>query len=134
MHRKCGRSVSATERIRSSSKSTICSGSPARYLRSASLPAVESAPAPRTGRIISWRANPDEIFPRNDMTEILHEQNLGDKIAELEMANCMLSDFAALVAHDIRGGLRRVISYTEMLGVIPTLNLDTLDCVHIIMA
>jgi light-regulated signal transduction histidine kinase (bacteriophytochrome) len=70
------------------------------------------------------------------MTEILHEQSLRDKIAELEMANCMLSDFAALVAHDIRGGLRRVISYAEMLGVIPALNgnLDALDCVHIIMA
>src|SRR5215468_5702026 len=78
--------------------------------------------------------NSDEYFFRNDMTEILHEQSLRDKIAELEMANCMLSDFAALVAHDIRGGLRRVISYTEMLGVIPTLNLDALDCVHIITA
>jgi signal transduction histidine kinase len=70
------------------------------------------------------------------MTEILPEQSLRDKIAELEIANCMLNDFAALVAHDIRGGLRRVISYTEMLAVIPPLNgnLDALDCVHIIMA
>jgi signal transduction histidine kinase len=80
------------------------------------------------------RANPDEFFSRNDMTKILPEQSLRDKIAELEMANCMLGDFAALVAHDIRGGLRRVISYTELLGVIPTLNLDALDCMHIIMA
>jgi len=81
-------------------------------------------------------ANPDEFFLRNDMTEILPEQSLRDKIAELEMANCMLNDFAALVAHDIRGGLRRVIGYTELLAVIPALNgnLDALDCVHIIMA
>jgi light-regulated signal transduction histidine kinase (bacteriophytochrome) len=70
------------------------------------------------------------------MTEILSEQSLRDKIAELEMANCMLNDFAALVAHDIRGGLRRVISYTELLAVMPGLNgnLDALDSVHIIMA
>jgi light-regulated signal transduction histidine kinase (bacteriophytochrome) len=70
------------------------------------------------------------------MTEILPEPSLRAQIAELEMANCMLNDFAALVAHDIRGGLRRVISYTELLSVMPALNgnLDALDSVHIIMA
>jgi light-regulated signal transduction histidine kinase (bacteriophytochrome) len=70
------------------------------------------------------------------MTEILPEQSLRQKIAELEMANCMLNDFAALVAHDIRGGLRRVISYAELLALSPGLhgNLDALDSVHIIMA
>jgi light-regulated signal transduction histidine kinase (bacteriophytochrome) len=70
------------------------------------------------------------------MTEIIPEQNLREKIAELEMANCMLNDFAALVAHDIRSGLRRVISYTELLALAPALNgnLDALDNVHIIMA
>src|SRR6267142_5635094 len=70
------------------------------------------------------------------MTEILPEPSLRAQIAELEMANCMLNDFAALVAHDIRGGLRRVISYTELLSVISVLNgnLDALDSVHIIMA
>jgi light-regulated signal transduction histidine kinase (bacteriophytochrome) len=48
----------------------------------------------------------------------------------------MLTDFALLVAHDIRGGLRRVISYTELLAVLPALNgnLGALDYVHIIMA
>jgi Bacteriophytochrome (light-regulated signal transduction histidine kinase) len=70
------------------------------------------------------------------MTEMLSEQSLRSTIAEFEMANCMLSDFALLVAHDIRGGLRRVISYTELLAVLPALNgnLGALDCVHIIMA
>jgi len=70
------------------------------------------------------------------MTEIMPEPNLREKIAELEMANCMLNDFAALVAHDIRSGLRRVISYTELLALAPALNgnLDALDNVHIIMA
>jgi signal transduction histidine kinase len=82
------------------------------------------------------RGNSDELFCGNNMTEIIPEPNLRDQIAELEMANCMLSDFAALVAHDIRGGLRRAISYTELLAVIPALNgnLDALDCVHIIKA
>src|SRR5882757_356960 len=81
-------------------------------------------------------ANLDDIFLRNIMTEILPEPSLRAQIAELEMANCMLNDFAALVAHDIRGGLRRVISYTELLSVMPALNgnLDALDSVHIIMA
>jgi signal transduction histidine kinase len=82
------------------------------------------------------RANPDELPFGNDMTEMLPEQGLRNAIAEFEMANCMLSDFALLVAHDIRGGLRRVISYAELLGVLPALNgnLGALDCVHIIMA
>jgi light-regulated signal transduction histidine kinase (bacteriophytochrome) len=70
------------------------------------------------------------------MTEMISAQSLREKIAELEMANCMLNDFAALVAHDIRSGLRRVISYTELLALAPALNgnLDALDSVHIIMA
>lgn len=82
------------------------------------------------------RANPDDNYPRYVMTEIFPEQNLREKIAELEMANCMLNDFAALVAHDIRSGLRRLLSYTELLGVAPALNgnPDAMDCVQIIMA
>src|SRR6267154_1202178 len=70
------------------------------------------------------------------MTEMIPDQSFREKIAELEMANCMLNDFAALVAHDIRSGLRRVISYTELLALAPALNgnLDALDSVHIIMA
>jgi light-regulated signal transduction histidine kinase (bacteriophytochrome) len=82
------------------------------------------------------RVNPDEHLPRKVMTEIISEQNLREKIAELEMANCMLNDFAALVAHDIRSGLRRMISYAELLALAPALNgdLDALDCVHIIIA
>jgi len=70
------------------------------------------------------------------MTEIIPEQSLRERIAELEMSNCMLNDFAAMVAHDIRSGLRRVISYTELLALAPALsgNLDALDSVHIIMA
>jgi len=85
---------------------------------------------------MATRANPDELPLGNDMTEILPEQSLRSTIAEFEMANCMLNDFALLVAHDIRGGLRRVISYAELLGVLPALNdnLGALDCVHIIMA
>ena len=63
-------------------------------------------------------ANPIEHLPRKVMTEIIPEQALRQKIAELEMANCMLNDFAALVAHDIRSGLRRVISYAELLGLV----------------
>lgn len=82
------------------------------------------------------RANHDEHFPRKVMTEIIPEQSLREKIAELEMSNCMLNDFAGMVAHDIRSGLRRVISYTELLALAPALNgnLDALDSVHIIMA
>jgi signal transduction histidine kinase len=82
------------------------------------------------------RVNPDEHLPRKVMTEIISERSLGEKIAELEMANCMLNDFAALVAHDIRSGLRRMISYAELLALAPALNGDlaALDCVHIIMA
>jgi signal transduction histidine kinase len=82
------------------------------------------------------RAKRDEHFSRKDMTEIIPEQSLRQQIAELEMSNCMLNDFAAMVAHDIRSGLRRVISYTELLALAPALNgnLDALDCVHIIMA
>jgi light-regulated signal transduction histidine kinase (bacteriophytochrome) len=70
------------------------------------------------------------------MTEIIPKQSLREKIAELEMANCMLNDFAALVAHDIRGGLRRVSSYTELLAVAPALNgnLDALDSVHVMLS
>jgi light-regulated signal transduction histidine kinase (bacteriophytochrome) len=81
-------------------------------------------------------ANHNEPFPRKVMTEIISQQDPRKKIAELEMANCMLNDFAALVAHDIRSGLRRVISYTELLALAPALNgnLDALDNVHIIMA
>src|SRR5262249_13106627 len=88
------------------------------------------------GRTMTMSANRNELASCGDMTEILPERSLREKIAEVEMANCMLNDFAALVAHDIRGGLRRVISYTELLAVIPALNgnLDALDCMHIIMA
>jgi light-regulated signal transduction histidine kinase (bacteriophytochrome) len=69
------------------------------------------------------------------MTEILPEQMLRSKIAELESANSMLADFAALVSHDIRSALRRVLSYAELLAVVPTLNaqVETLNCVHAIM-
>ena len=70
------------------------------------------------------------------MTEILLEPSLRVQIAELEMANCMLNDFAALVVYDIRGGFRWVISYTELFFVMFALNgnFDALDSVHIIMA
>jgi light-regulated signal transduction histidine kinase (bacteriophytochrome) len=102
------------------------------------LSALENAQERRMAQKIIRHAIFDELelLWRNDMTEIIPELSFRDKIAELEMANCMLNDFAALVAHDIRGGLRRVISYTELLAVIPALNgnLDALDCVHIIMA
>ena len=82
------------------------------------------------------RANRDEHLPSQAMTEIIPEHTLREKIAEMEMSNCMLNDFAAMVAHDIRSGLRRVISYAELLALAPALNgnLDALDCVHIIMA
>jgi light-regulated signal transduction histidine kinase (bacteriophytochrome) len=88
------------------------------------------------GQTTATLANSDEFSWGNDMTEMLSEQGLRNTIAEFEMANCMLTDFALLVAHDIRGGLRRVISYTELLAVLPALNgnLGALDCVHIIMA
>lgn len=56
------------------------------------------------------------------MNEVSVEMKSGDKIAELEMANCMLADFAALVSHDIRTALRHVMSYAELLAVAPTVN------------
>jgi light-regulated signal transduction histidine kinase (bacteriophytochrome) len=70
------------------------------------------------------------------MTEMHSERKLRDKISELEMANCMLNDFAALVSHDIRSALRRVISYAELLAVVPASNADpdALECVHTIIA
>src|ERR1043165_2703003 len=63
------------------------------------------------------------------------ERSLRDKIAELESANGMLADFAELISHDIRGALRRVLSYAELLSVVPTLNSngDTLNCIHSII-
>jgi light-regulated signal transduction histidine kinase (bacteriophytochrome) len=70
------------------------------------------------------------------MTEIQPEQNLRNRIAELEMANCMLTDFAAVISHDMRSGLRRLWSYAESLAVLPTLNSHarTRDCLHVIIA
>jgi light-regulated signal transduction histidine kinase (bacteriophytochrome) len=56
------------------------------------------------------------------MTETHSGKSLRSKIAELQMANCMLADFAALVSHDMRSGLRRVLSYAELLAVLPALN------------
>lgn len=70
------------------------------------------------------------------MTEIHPEQNLRDKIVELETANCMLTDFAALVSHDIRSALRHVLSYVELVAVVPAVNADAdaLDCMRTIKA
>src|SRR5262252_7519217 len=69
------------------------------------------------------------------MTAIHSEQSLRDKIAELEIANGMLTDFAALVSHDIRSALRRTISYAELLRVMPALNgdPDAPGCVQMII-
>lgn len=70
------------------------------------------------------------------MTEAHSEQELGNKIADLEMANSMLTDFAAVVCHDIRGTLRHVIRYAELLNVVPALNanLQVADCLRKITA
>lgn len=71
------------------------------------------------------------------MTETISpEQNLRKRIAALEMANCMLADFAALVSHDVRSGIRRVWSYAELLAVLPALNNAprARDCLHTIIA
>jgi len=75
-------------------------------------------------------------LPFDVMTEIHPEHTLGDKIAELEIANGMLADFAALVSHDTRSALRRVISYAELLRVMPALNAepDATGNVHTIIA
>ena len=68
-------------------------------------------------------------IPPQSMSEPATDPALRDKVAELEMANCMLADFAALVSHDIRSALRRVISYAELLAVVPSVNAqpDALD-------
>src|SRR5262245_49130609 len=47
------------------------------------------------------------------------------KIAELQLANRMLADFAALVSHDLRTGLRRVASFSDLLSVVPSIAADT---------
>jgi len=68
------------------------------------------------------------------MSEFPAKQNVHESIAEIEMANCMLTDFAALVSHDIRSALRRVLSYSQLLAVVPALNAqaDALNLLHAI--
>ena len=52
-------------------------------------------------------------------------QRLRERIAELQLANRMLADFAALVSHDLRSGLRRVSSFSDLLSVVPAIEADT---------
>jgi light-regulated signal transduction histidine kinase (bacteriophytochrome) len=49
------------------------------------------------------------------------EQELRDRIAELETANGMLADFAALVSHDLQSALRCVTNFAELLALLPAL-------------
>jgi signal transduction histidine kinase len=52
------------------------------------------------------------------------DQGIHEAIDELHSANQMLADFAALVTHDMRGALRRVLNFSELLGVVPSIEAD----------
>jgi light-regulated signal transduction histidine kinase (bacteriophytochrome) len=52
------------------------------------------------------------------------ELDLREQIAELQIANRMLADFGALVAHDMAGALRRVTGYAELMRVLPDVKAD----------
>lgn len=69
------------------------------------------------------------------MSEIRPVKSYRKEIEELETANAMLTDFAALVSHDMRSGLRRVLSYAELLSILPALNNDVRirDCLRSII-
>ncbi len=64
------------------------------------------------------------------------EESYHKEIEELQTANAMLTDFAALISHDMRSRLRRVLSYAELLAILPALNDDTRirDCLHSIVS
>jgi light-regulated signal transduction histidine kinase (bacteriophytochrome) len=51
-------------------------------------------------------------------------ETLQNEIARLESANRMLADFAYLVAHDMRGGLRGIGSFAELLLLLPSVSDD----------
>jgi len=63
---------------------------------------------------------PERPFSVNPSTD----RNLTQTIAELQLANRMLADFAALVSHDMQSALRRVVSFSELLGVLPSIEAD----------
>lgn len=52
------------------------------------------------------------------------KQNLRERIAELQMTNRMLTDFAALVSHDLQSGLRGVGNFAALLKVVPEIESD----------
>jgi len=60
----------------------------------------------------------------HQLPESSGEQGMRERMVELHSANQMLADFAALVAHDIRGALRRVLSFAGLLGVVPSIEGD----------
>jgi len=53
------------------------------------------------------------------------DQSPSQTIADLQLANRMLADFAALVSHDLQSALRRVVSFSELLGVLPSIEADS---------
>lgn len=66
------------------------------------------------------------------MSEIQANEDFRKELGDLETANAMLTDFAAVISHDVRSRLRRVFSYAELLAVLPTLNDNARarDCLH----
>jgi len=48
-------------------------------------------------------------------------ESLRNEIAEIEIANRMLADFAAVVSHDAQGAMRRIVSSAELLNLLPTI-------------
>jgi light-regulated signal transduction histidine kinase (bacteriophytochrome) len=59
-----------------------------------------------------------------DFEQSLSEENLREKITELQVINRMLADFAALVSHDLQSGLRAVGSFAALLRVVPAIATD----------
>jgi light-regulated signal transduction histidine kinase (bacteriophytochrome) len=68
--------------------------------------------------------NPRLTSPVAGIESSSTEQKLRERIAELQMTNRMLADFAALVSHDLQSGLRGVGNFAALLRVVPEIESD----------
>jgi len=54
--------------------------------------------------------------------------NLKKEIKQLESANRMLADFAHILAHDMRSGMRAIGNFAELLLVFPSVSENPQPC------